>query len=253
MHHGFVMTSEASPCELPTQAVEAAADEVARRRHELQLGPLLLLAVALFVGILVARSLGPAPEVCYLTEPVTVGEIAPYVTASGRVVSESELALRSEDPRFGEPHSGNSATFTLGHTTQPLYHGEVARVSRRHYSFSDQTVYEILITANAAPLPIGASADARITTNRYGNRLRVPEAALRYAPIADAPDGTPAGSSAHVWVLREGRPKAVTVTLGLQDEQQVEILGGGVKPGDAVIVAEQIHEEQRHFRGARTD
>jgi HlyD family secretion protein len=42
-----------------------------------------------------------------------------------------------------------------------------------------------------------------------------------------------------VWLLRNGRPAALTVETGLDDDSFVEIVAGNVKPGDQVIVAEQ--------------
>jgi HlyD family secretion protein len=42
-----------------------------------------------------------------------------------------------------------------------------------------------------------------------------------------------------VWALREGIPVAVLVDIGLDDESFVEIVGGNLKLGDQVIVAEQ--------------
>ena len=53
------------------------------------------------------------------------------------------------------------------------------------------------------------------------------------APRAGAPGG------ARIWVLRDGKPVAVPVVAGLDDDSFTEIVSGDVKPGDQVITAEQ--------------
>jgi hypothetical protein len=42
-----------------------------------------------------------------------------------------------------------------------------------------------------------------------------------------------------VWVLRDGRPAAVLITPGLDDDSYVEVAQGALKEGDEVITAEQ--------------
>ncbi|MGA7427383.1 MAG: efflux transporter periplasmic adaptor subunit, partial [Rhodoplanes sp.] len=79
--------------------------------------------------------------------------------------------------------------------------------------------------------------------------LRVPNQALRYVPSAPesadkALRSHPAssatgGSEAQVWVLRDGRPTAIPVALGLEDDTFTEIVSGDLKPGGEVIAAEQ--------------
>jgi HlyD family secretion protein len=43
---------------------------------------------------------------------------------------------------------------------------------------------------------------------------------------------------ARVWVLRDGTPHPVSITIGLDDGDVVEVLAGDLKPGDKVIVNE---------------
>ncbi len=53
------------------------------------------------------------------------------------------------------------------------------------------------------------------------------------APAAPAPR-----KRARVWVLRDGAPHLVALTVGLDDGDMVEVLEGDLKPGDKVIVNE---------------
>ena len=42
-----------------------------------------------------------------------------------------------------------------------------------------------------------------------------------------------------VWVLRDGRPAAVPVTVGLDDDTYAEVVQGELKAGDEVVTSEQ--------------
>jgi len=59
---------------------------------------------------------------------------------------------------------------------------------------------------------------------------------LRYLPAGTA---IRESDPARVWVLRDGKPVAVQVTAGLDDDNFTEIVKGELKPGDRVIVSEQ--------------
>lgn len=53
-----------------------------------------------------------------------------------------------------------------------------------------------------------------------------------------APPAPPPRKRARVWVMRDGNPVPVWITIGLDDGEMVEVLEGDLKPGDKVIVNE---------------
>ncbi len=55
----------------------------------------------------------------------------------------------------------------------------------------------------------------------------------------------PGSAPTQIWVLRNGRPLAIPVELGLDDDSFVEITGGNLKLGDQVIVSEQSQASGR--------
>ena len=106
--------------------------------------------------------------------------------------------------------------------------------------------YDVVITASNPELLLkpGMTATIKIVVDRRDDVLRVPDQALRYSPAGRAaPSGssdarTPLDGWPQVWILREGRPTAVPVQLGLQDGAFTEIVKGDLKPGDDLIVSE---------------
>jgi len=66
--------------------------------------------------------------------------------------------------------------------------------------------------------------------------LRVPNQALRYVPSGAILHDT---KQSRVWVLRDGTPTPVQVTLGLDDDEFTELVQGDLTVDDKVIVAQQ--------------
>jgi HlyD family secretion protein len=55
---------------------------------------------------------------------------------------------------------------------------------------------------------------------------------------------------ARVWVMRDGKPVAVSIVIGLDDGDTVEVIEGDLKPGDKVIVNEVHPVEATTSRNA---
>ena len=109
--------------------------------------------------------------------------------------------------------------------------------------------YDVVIGVDNSDLALkpGMTAAARIAVDQRSDVIRVPDQALRYVPksyaapsaqSAAAPAAT-ASNQGRIWILRDGKPTAVPVVLGLDDDTFTEIVSGDVKAGDQVITSEQ--------------
>lgn len=132
---------------------------------------------------------------------------------------------------------GKDATFTVETYPQRVFTGNVTQVRQAPQSVQNVITYDVVISVSNPDLLLkpGMTATVRIVVDRRDSVLRVPDQALRYAP---------AGQSAprkqdRIWVLRGGRPVAVPVTIGLDDDTYAEILQGDVRDGDEVVTSEQ--------------
>jgi HlyD family secretion protein len=122
-------------------------------------------------------------------------------------------------------------------------------------------------TGNLA-LRSGMTANVTISTNQVKDVLRVPNSALRFNPSAfikdekkadgprlgqpmmmgggPRPGGSQAGTGTkggvvarredRIWVLENGKPKAIVVKAGISDGQFTEITGEGLNEGLQVLV-----------------
>jgi HlyD family secretion protein len=120
----------------------------------------------------------------------------------------------------------------------------------------------------------GMTANVTILTNQRRDVLRVPNAALRFNPAAfvkeeKKPDaGRPGGGQArpaqrpggsasgmavrredHIWILENGKPKAISVKAGISDGQFTEVSGDALKEGMQVLVG--VEESKSASNGAR--
>ena len=123
-------------------------------------------------------------------------------------------------------------------------------------------------TGNLALFP-GMTANCTIITNRKEDTLRVPSSALRFNPAAfvpmedkkqasgqgggprpASPGAAPGGSRGLVarmedrlWVLAEGKPKAVPVKAGVSDGMYTQITGDGISEGMAVLTGVEDYKK----------
>jgi HlyD family secretion protein len=144
-------------------------------------------------------------------------------------VSESDI---------GQVAVGNAATFTVSAFPERVFAGTVRQVRQAPQSVQNVVTYDVVVDVANADLALkpGMTASIRIVSRQVGPVLRVPDQALRYRPaLAGDADRT---RGPQVWVLDAGRPRRVAVATGLDDGTYAEIKGGGLRSGEAVIVAE---------------
>ena len=144
-------------------------------------------------------------------------------------VSESDV---------GGMKQGQEASFTVDAFPGRVFRGAVEQVRQSPQTVQNVVTYDVVVAVANADLSLkpGMTAAVDIVTAQREGVLRVPDQALRYTP-SGAP-AAPAGTS-RVWVLRDGRPTAVPIQRGLDDDTNTEILKGDLQPGDRVILGEQ--------------
>jgi HlyD family secretion protein len=146
-------------------------------------------------------------------------------------VSESDI---------GGLKPGDPATFTVEAFASRVFRGSVTQIRQAPQTVQNVVTYDVIVSVDNDDLALmpGMTATTRIVSEQRTDVLRVPDQALRFSPAAAAAPG--GGEIApHVWVLRNGTPRAVALATGLDDDTYSEITGGDLKPGDPVIVGEQ--------------
>jgi HlyD family secretion protein len=190
-------------------------------------------------GIVVSRNIDVGQTVAASFQTPTLFLIAKDLTKMqvDTNVSESDV---------GGARVGEKVTFTVEAYPQKVFQGQVAQVRQAPITVQNVVTYDVVVSVDNPRLELlpGMTANTRIITAEHDGVLRVPLQAIRFTPgglqpaaASNAAAGRPEEGT-RVWVLRDGRPQPVTVTTGLRDNTYVEITGGALKEGDAVIINE---------------
>ena len=156
-------------------------------------------------------------------------------------VSESDIGGIKEDDR---------ATFAVDAFPKRTFVGAVTQARQSPQTVQNVVTFDVVVSVDNSDLALkpGMTASTKIIIDQRNDAIRVPDQALRYAPLGLEGAATPEASATLVtssieagrlWVLRDGQPTAVLVVLGLDDDSFTEIVKGDLKVGDQVIVSEQ--------------
>lgn len=144
-------------------------------------------------------------------------------------VSESDIGLARE---------GQRALFTVEAYPRQDFEGTVTQVRHAPITVQNVVTYNVVIGVENADNRLfpGMTANARIVVEERKGVKIVPARALRFDPdgigAAEAPDE----AGPRVWILRDGEPVEVPVSVGLDDGTRVEITDDSLAVGDLVIV-----------------
>ncbi len=206
-------------------------------------------------GVVLARRIEPG-------QTVAASFQAPVLFTLAEDLAQMELEVDVDEADVGQVSQGQPATFTVDAYPSRVYPARITLVRYGADTVNNVVSYKTSLTVDNKDLSLrpGMTATAEIVTATREDVLLVPNATLRFTPPATAPaseqdrgflarlyprwsrlstrsSATPArrGGSQTIWVLEEGEPAPVTVTLGATDGRVTEIVAGDLKPGMAVI------------------
>ena len=161
----------------------------------------------------------------------------------------ADLTVIHIDANIGETDiskvtQGAKVSFTVEAFPNRPFAGEVIQIGSSPRIIQNVAAYDVVIRAPNPDLLLkpGMMATTGIVIDQRDDVFRVPNQALRYSPrdlaVPNAP-GEPSASLdgwSRLWILRDGKPTAITVRLGLDDGAYTEIFEGEVRPGDELII-----------------
>jgi HlyD family secretion protein len=171
-----------------------------------------------------------------------------------------DLSHMQIDSSYAEADVGNikvgqQASFRVDAFPNRNFQGVVRQVRLNPTTLQNVVTYDVVIAVDNPEqiLMPGMTAYVNITVAQRKDALLVPNAALRFHP-ADSLAGKQGGGEAKaerakekgdaaqagvVYVLENGQPKAVRITIGITDNHMTEVLGGDLKDGDKVIMSDR--------------
>jgi len=211
-------------------------------------------------GIVLTRSIEPG-------QTVAASFTAPELFVIAENLDHMKLDVAVAEADIGRVAKNQKATFTVDAWPSRSYAASVLKVSYGSAVTDNVVTYEteLEVTNSDLSLRPGMTATADIHVAESNHVLLVPSAALRFNPatttaaapaaqkksfvqsltpmpprqsakpgkIPSAAKSAPGGAS--IWILQDGQPKSIPVTIGLSDERHTEISGQGLTEGLAVI------------------
>jgi HlyD family secretion protein len=170
-----------------------------------------------------------------------------------------EVLVDVDEADVGKVKIGHKVAFGVDAYPDRKFPAEVRDVRFGSEVVQGVVTYKAVLAIENSELLIrpGMTATAQVVVQELKEALMVPNAALRFSPAAEKPSGgflkalLPSGPSAtrrppskqeeggrnqKVWMLRDGSPVAIAVTIGSTDGRMTEIVKGEISPGQPLIV-----------------
>jgi HlyD family secretion protein len=186
-------------------------------------------------GTVIARRMDVGQTVAASFAAPTVFEIAQDLT-------KMQLDTNVDESDVGNIKAGQNATFTVDAYPGTTFSGQVADVRKAPIVTQNVVTYDVVIAVANPDLKLfpGMTANARIMTNKLDDTFKVPNVLLRLHPSAAVLKGvgltTGPAAKQQVFVLENGKLKAVPVTFGISDGQYTAVTSGDLKTGQQLVV-----------------
>ncbi|MDT7928042.1 MAG: efflux RND transporter periplasmic adaptor subunit [Tepidimonas sp.] len=208
-------------------------------------------------GVVLARNVDPGNAVAASLQAVTLLTIA-------QDLRRLKLDVAVDEADVGVVREGLLATFTVSAYPRRRYPATVGRVAFGATKTDNVVTYTATLDVDNQDLSLrpGMTATANIRAVERKDVLLVPNTALRFTPTEPAPPGSGGGLASlltpkppligrktvrldnrggprQIWILRDGKPQAVSVTVGISDGRLSEVSGEGLSEGLPVIIEQR--------------
>ena len=201
-------------------------------------------------GIVVKRSVDTGQTVAASLQ-------APELFIIAKSLTDMQVETSIDEADVGRIRLGQKSGFTVDAFPGRSFEGSVMQVRKSAQVVSNVVTYMVIISAANPDLVLlpGMTANVRIVVAHKDKVLKVLNTALRFKPAGGADDkpaapaprvapgsagasrGGGAAAGGKVWVLdNDGKPKAVSIRLGLSDGTLTEVVSGELTEGSEVVV-----------------
>ena len=174
-------------------------------------------------------------------------------------LSKMQIHSNFAEADVGQIRVGQSAGFSVDAFPARKFKAKVWQIRLNPAIQQNVVTYDVVLDVANPDLTLlpGMTAYVSITLAEKQNVVRVPNTALRYHPAqldttksGKMPRKKTEAPSRTLYLLRDGKPFAVQVEIGITDNRFTEIVSGSIKPGDEVIVGDALPETDKGSAGA---
>ncbi len=208
-------------------------------------------------GVVISRSVD-------VGQTVAASFQAPTIFVIAEDLSKMQVDTSVAEADVGRLRDGMAATFTVDAYPSEKFRGTVRQIRNAPQTVQNVVTYDAVIDVDNTDLRLrpGMTANVTFVYAQKDDVMRIPNAALRFRPppnllsLADpktAAGGRAGGSGGTgpgkrpqsgapetpdrrtVWVLRDEKPVAVPIRIGISDGSVTELAEGELTAGDSVI------------------
>jgi HlyD family secretion protein len=177
---------------------------------------------------------------------------APTLFQIAQDLTKMQVDTNVPEADVGRVQVGQPATFTVDAYPRRVFTGTVTSIRKAPINVQNVITYDAVVGVSNTDLKLfpGMTANVKILVDQRPNVLSVLSAALRYRPASEtqAPaasgKGTGKGATPEQAVSvmdPNNKQRRVTITTGQSDGTYTEVIGGDLKDGDRVVVAELVN------------
>jgi len=201
-------------------------------------------------GVVISRAVDVGQTVAASFQTPTLFTIAQDLT-------KMQIEVSVDEADISRIKLDQNATFTVDSYPEQSFKGKVVQIRSAPIITQNVVTYVVVVNVDNTDLKLkpGMTANVSIEVARRDDCLKLPPAALRFRPKGkgdDAkekrpqgqvtPDAAKAGrkdKGLRVYILKENLPVPVQIKTGIGNNTSMELVEGGLKEGDEVIVEQQ--------------
>jgi HlyD family secretion protein len=194
---------------------------------------------------------------------------APTLFTIAKDLTQMQVNANVSEADIGRIAVGQEASFTVDAYPERMFRGKISEVRNAPTTIQNVVTYDVVIQVDNKDLKLkpGMTANISILVAHKEGVLKITNAALRFRPEfakreetgekkkGNFSKGQQSGGSAkssqgegkltgRVWVLSlEGKPKPISIVLGITNGTFSEVVSGDLKEGTEVIVEETSNKK----------
>lgn len=212
-------------------------------------------------GIVISRAVDVGQTVAASFQTPTLFTIAQDLT-------KMQIEVSVDEADISRIKLGQTASFTVDAYPEQKFMGAVAQVRSAPVVNQNVVTYVVVVNVDNSELQLkpGMTANVSVVVAKKDDVVKLPLAALRFKPKGgdeQAPakgetaspsasmgkgggqPGDKKGGGQTVYLLKEGKPAAVSVKTGIAGSGSVELLEGSLQEGDEVIIEQSGGETKK--------
>jgi len=218
---------EAARAQVSAAKAQVAQAEAALRYAETNLRYTMILSPV--DGVVVSRNVDVGQTVAASFQTPTLFNIAQDLT-------KMQIDTNVDEADIGKVRVGQDVEFTVDAYPEITFKGRVSQVRNAPITIQNVVTYDVVVKVDNPELKLrpGMTANVSIIVSIKKDVLKIPNAALRFKPAEKLTMAPLKGPG--VWILKEGKPKHIPISTGISDGNYTELVSGGIKEGQELIV-----------------